>query len=56
MEIHLIFTQNNKLKVSIFNNQFQHGDFKICFSSVYSIQAVQGGNILKTNGQIQKIR
>ncbi len=55
MEIHLIFTQNNKLKVSIFNNQFQHGDFKICFSLVYSIQAVQGGNIVKKVGRYYEI-
>ena len=37
MEIHLIFTKNNKLKFSILNNQYPHGDFKICFSLVYSI-------------------
>ena len=55
MEIHLIFTQNNKLKVSIFNNQFQHGDFKICFSLVYSIQAVQGGSIIKKVGRYYEI-
>ena len=55
MEIHLIFTQNNKLKVSIFNNQFQHGDFKICFSLVYSIQAVQGGSIVKKVGRYYEI-
>ena len=55
MEIHLIFTQNNKLKVSIFNNQFQHGDFKICFSLVYSIQAVKGGSIVKKVGRYYEI-
>ena len=55
MEIYLIFTQNNKLKVSIFNNQFQHGDFKICFSLVYSIQAVQGGSIVKKVGRYYEI-
>ena len=55
MEIHLIFTQNNKLKVSIFNNQFQHGDFKICFSLVYSVQAVKGGSIVKKVGRYYEI-
>ena len=40
MEIHLIFTKNNKLKFSILNNQYRHGDFKICFSLVYSIQEI----------------
>ena len=28
MEIHLIFTKNNKLKIKISNNQYTHGDFK----------------------------
>ena len=40
MEIHLIFTKNNKLKFSILNNQYRHGDFKVCFSLVYSIKEI----------------
>ena len=55
MEIHLIFTKNNKLKLSIFKNQFQHGKFKICFSLVYSIQTIQGGSIIKKVGRYYEI-
>ena len=36
MEIQLIFTQNNKLKIKIISDQYLHGDFKICFSLFYS--------------------
>ncbi|MBD1147564.1 beta-N-acetylhexosaminidase [Pelagibacterales bacterium SAG-MED31] len=55
MEIHLIFTKNNKLKLFILNNQFQHRDFKICFSLVYSIQSIEGGAILKKIGRYYEI-
>jgi len=46
MEIQLIFTQNNKLKIKIINDEYLHGDFKICFSLVYSIQDISGATIL----------
>ena len=52
MEIHLIFTKNNKLKISITNNENQRLDLKICFSLVYSIENIDGGTILKKNWQI----
>ncbi len=55
MEIHLIFTKNNKLKFSILNNQYRHGDFKICFSLVYSIQEIDGGIISKKVGRYYEI-
>ena len=55
MEIHLIFTKNNKLKFSILNNQYHHGDFKICFSLVYSIQEIDGGIISKKVGRYYEI-
>ena len=55
MEIHLIFTKNNKLKLSILNNQFLHRDFKICFSLVYSIQNIKGGTIFKKTGRYYEI-
>ena len=54
MEIQLIFTKNNKLKLSISNNAHQHGNFKICFSLVYSIQDVEGGKISKKVGRYMK--
>ena len=55
MEIHLIFTKNNKLKLSFFNNKYEHGDFKICFSLVYSIQSIDGGIISKKVGRYYEI-
>ncbi len=55
MEIHLIFTKNNKLKLSISNNSHQHGNFKICFSLVYSIQDIEGGKISKKVGRYYEI-
>ena len=51
MKINSIFTKNNKLKISIFNNQYKHGDFKICFSLIYSIQEIDGGTISKKIGR-----
>jgi len=56
MEIHLIFTKNNKLKISILNNQYRHGDFKICFSLVYSIQEIDGGIISRKVGRYYEIQ
>ena len=55
MEIQLIFTQNNKLKIEIINNKYVHGDFKICFSLVYSIQDISGATISKKVGRYYEI-
>ena len=55
MEIQLIFTQNNRLKIQIINNQYVHGDFKICFSLVYSIQDIIGATISKKVGRYYEI-
>ena len=55
MEIQLIFTQNNRLKIQIINNKYVHGDFKICFSLVYSIQDISGATISKKVGRYYEI-
>ncbi|MDC6447915.1 beta-N-acetylhexosaminidase [Alphaproteobacteria bacterium] len=55
MEIHSIFTKKNQLKLSIYNNQYEHGDFKICFSLVYSIKDIDGGTISKKVGRYYEI-
>jgi len=55
MEIQLIFTQNNRLKIQIINNKYIHGDFKICFSLVYSIQDISGATIFKKVGRYYEI-
>ena len=55
MEIQLIFTQNNRLKIQIINNKYVHGDFKICFSLVYSIQDISGATIFKKVGRYYEI-
>ena len=54
MEIHSIFTKKNKLQLSIDNNHYEHGDFKICFSLVYSIQDIDGGPFPKKLGGIMR--
>jgi hypothetical protein len=55
MEIHLIFTTSNQLKMSIANNVNQHLGLKICFSLVYSIESVDGGTITKKVGRYYEI-
>jgi len=55
MEIHLIFTRNNKLKISLTNNVTQSLDLKICFSLVYSIENIDGGTISKKIGRYYEI-
>ena len=55
MEIHLIFTKNNQLKISITNNVNQSLDLKICFSLVYSIENIAGWTILKKIGRYYEI-
>ena len=55
MEIQLIFNKKNKLKILISNNQYSHGDFKICFSLVYSIQDIRGATISKKVGRYYEI-
>ena len=55
MEIHLIFTRNNKLKISLTNNVNKSLDLKICFSLVYSIQSIDGGTISKKIGRYYEI-
>jgi hexosaminidase len=55
MEIHLIFTKNNQLKISITTNVNQSLDLKICFSLVYSIENIAGGTILKKIGRYYEI-
>ena len=55
MEIHLIFTASNQLKISITNNANQILHLKICFSLVYSIENIDGGTILKKIGRYYEI-
>ena len=55
MEIQLIFTQNNKLKIKIISDQYLHGDFKICFSLVYSIEDISGATILNKVGRYYEL-
>ena len=55
MEIHLIFTRNNQLKISLTNYVNQRLDLKVCFSLVYSIQNIDGGTISKKIGRYYEI-
>ena len=55
IEIHLIFTTSNQLKMTIANSVNQHLGLKICFSLVYSIESVDGGTITKKVGRYYEI-
>ena len=55
MEIQSIFTKTNQLKISIIDNPYDYGEFKICFSLVYSIQNIEGGDIAKKVGRYYEI-
>ena len=55
IEIHLIFTTSNQLKMTIANSVNQHLGLKICFSLVYSIESVDGGAITKKVGRYYEI-
>ena len=39
-KIHPTFTKNNQLRIDISNNDLSHGEFKLCFSLVYSIISI----------------
>ena len=51
-----IFTQNNQLRIEIFNHNLQHGEFKFCFSLVYSIISIDGAKIIKQVGRYYELK
>ncbi len=51
-----IFTQNNQLRIEIFNHNLQHGEFKFCFSLVYSIISIEGAKIIKQVGRYYELK
>ena len=54
--IHPIFTQNNQLRIEISNHNLKHGEFKFCFSLVYSIISVEGAEIVKQVGRYYELK
>ena len=50
-EVQLVFTQNNQLIIEISNHNLKHGEFKFCFSLVYSIVSIEGAEIIKQVGR-----
>jgi len=50
------FTQNNQLRIEISNHNFNHGEFKLCFSLVYSILSIEGAEIYKQIGRYYEIK
>ena len=48
-------TKNNQLRIDISNLNLEHGDFKLCFSLVYSIQSIDGAEIVKQTGRYYEI-
>ncbi len=49
------FTKNNQLRIDISNNNLNHGQFKLCFSLVYSIISIEGAEITKQIGRYYEL-
>ncbi len=49
------FTKNNQLRIDISDIETPHGEFKLCFSLVYSIISIEGANILKQVGRYYEL-
>ena len=55
-EVQPIFTQNNQLRIEISNHNLKHGEFKFCFSLVYSIISIDGAEIIKQVGRYYELK
>ena len=55
-KIHPTFTKNNQLRIDISNLNLLHGDFKFCFSLVYSIESIEGAEIIKQVGRYYELQ
>ena len=49
------FTKNNQLLINISNHELNHGEFKLCFSLVYSIISIDGAEIIKQVGRYYEL-
>ena len=49
------FTKNNQLRIDISNHDLNHGEFKLCFSLVYSIISVNEAKIVKQVGRYYEL-
>ena len=54
--VHPVFTQNNQLRIEISNHNLKHGEFKFCFSLVYSIISIDGAEIVKQVGRYYELK
>jgi len=48
-------TKNNQLRIDISNHNLIHGEFKLCFSLIYSIISVDGAEIVKQVGRYYEL-
>tara|TARA_B100000427_G_scaffold287272_1_gene261777 strand:- start:1232 stop:3100 length:1869 start_codon:yes stop_codon:yes gene_type:complete len=55
-EVQPVFTQNNQLIIEISNHNLKHGEFKFCFSLVYSIVSIEGAEIIKQVGRYYELK
>ena len=55
-KVHPTFTKNNQLRIDISNLNLEQGDFKLCFSLVYSIISIDGAEILKQVGRYYELK
>ena len=49
------FTKYNRLMIDISNHNLTHGEFKLCFSLVYSILSIEGAKIFKKVGRYYEL-
>ena len=54
-KINPTFTKNNQLRIDISNNNIDHGEFKLCFSLLYSIVSIDGAEIIKQVGRYYEL-
>ena len=53
-QINPSFTKKNQLKLNLSKNLVNQ-NFKLCFSLVYSIQSIEGGEIVKQTGRYYEL-
>ena len=55
-KINPIFTKNNQLRIDISDLNLEHGEFKLCFSLIYSIISINGAEIIKQVGRYYELK
>ena len=54
-KINPTFTRNNQLRIDLSNHDLNHGEFKLCFSLVYSIISIDNAKIVNQVGRYYEL-